>query len=334
MRHPTARAHRRALCLAALACGAWLGSAPAALAQAFPQAGKPLRIIVPFPAGGQTDIQARALAPKLQASLGVPVLVENKPGASTLIGTQELVRAPADGHTLLYTIGVTVMQNPHLFSKLPYDPIRDLAPVMFAARSGTVLVVPAAAPYSNVKGLVAYAKANPGKLNFGSFSAGSTSHLYGELLKDAAGIDIVHIPFKGSADASTALIGNQIQLLFDGPTTAIAQAKGGRVKMLGVTDKARYGVLPDVPTMAEAGVAGLDLEGGMMFYAPGKTPRDTVQRLNDELAKALRDPAVSALFISGGTEIVASSPEELAAMNRRGSEQWGAVIRRLGVKLD
>ena len=329
----TKRMFRRgALCLLAAAS---LG-APLAQAQtgSFPQAGKPLRIIVPFPAGGQTDIQARALAPKLQASLGIPVLVDNKPGASTIIGVQDLIRAPADGHTILYTIGVTVMQNPHLFSKLPYDAFRDLAPLMFAARSGTILIVPSAAPYGTVKELVAYAKANPGKLNFGSFSNGSTSHLYGEMMKEAVGIDMVHIPFKGSADASAALVGNQVQLLFDGPTTALAQAKGGRVKMLGVTDKARYGVLPDVPTMAEAGVPGLDLEGGMMFYAPAKTPPEVLQKLNAELAKALKDPAIVQLFVTNGTEIVASSPEALGAMNRVGHEKWGAIIKKLGLKLD
>ena len=329
---------RRRATLTAAALLAMLGLASAlptaAQAQGFPQAGKPIRIIVPFPAGGQTDIQARALAPKLQAALGVPVIVDNKPGASTIIGTQDLVRAPADGHTLMYTIGVTVMQNPHLYNKLPYDAFKDLAPLMFAARSGTILIVPTAAPYNSVKELVAYAKANPGKLNFGSFSNGSTSHLYGEMMKDAAGIDMVHIPFKGSADASAALVGNQVQVLFDGPTTAMAQAKGGRVKMLGVTDKKRYGVLPDVPTMAEGGVPGLDLEGGMMFYVAAKTPRDVVLRLNEELAKALKDPAINTLYVSNGTEVVASSPEELGAINRRGHEVWGGVIKRLGIKLD
>jgi tripartite-type tricarboxylate transporter receptor subunit TctC len=260
--------------------------------------------------------------------------VDNKPGASTFIGVQDLVRSAPDGHTILYTIGVTGMQNPHLYSKLPYDAFKDLAPLMFAARSGTVLIVPAAAPYNTVKELVAYAKANPGKLNFGSFSNGSTSHLYGEMLKEKTGVYMVHIPYKGSGDAGVALIGNQVQVLFDGPTTAINMAKAGRVKMLGVTDKKRLAALPDVPTMAEAGVPGLDLEGGMMFYAPAKTPPDVIKRLNEELAKALKDPAVVTLYVNGGTEIVASSPEELAAMNRRGYDTWGALIKKLDIKLD
>jgi tripartite-type tricarboxylate transporter receptor subunit TctC len=260
--------------------------------------------------------------------------VENKPGASTFIGVQDLMRSAPDGHTILYTIGVTVMQNPHLYAKLPYDAFKDLAPLMFAARSGTVLIVPAAAPYNTVAELVAFAKANPGKLNFGSFSNGSTSHLYGELLKEKTGTFMVHIPFKGSGDAGVALIGNQVQLLFDGPTTAINMSKAGRVKMLGVTDKKRLASLPDVPTMAEAGVPGLDLEGGMMFYAPAKTPPEFIKRLNEELAKALKDPAVVALYVNGGTEIVASSPEELALMNRRGYDSWGKIIKKLDIKLD
>ena len=182
----------------------------AALAQAFPTPGKLIRIVVPFPAGGQTDIQARLLAAKLQPALGVTVLVDNKPGASSILGTMEVVRAPADGHTLLYTITVTAAQNPHLFTKLPYDPMKDLTPVMFAARSSTVLTVPANSPFNSVADLVKYAKANPGKLNYASYSLGSTSHLVAELMQQATGTQMTHIPFKGSADAGMALMGGQV----------------------------------------------------------------------------------------------------------------------------
>jgi len=171
------------------------GAPAAALAQAFPTPGKPIRIVVPFPAGGQTDIQARLLAAKLQPALGVTVLVDNKPGASSILGTMEVVRAPADGHTLLYTISVTAAQNPHLFNKLPYDPMKDLTPVMFAARSSTVLTVPANSPFNSVADLVKFAKANPGKLNYASYSLGSTSHLVAELMQQATGTQMTHIPF-------------------------------------------------------------------------------------------------------------------------------------------
>ena len=303
-------------------------------AQSFPIVGKPLRIVVPFPPGGQTDIQARALAAKLAASLGVPVLVENKPGASTIIGAQEVVKSLPDGHTLLYTIGVTATQNPHLYSKLPFDPLKDLTPLMFAAKTSTVMMVSADAPYSTVQEFVAYAKANPGKVNYGSFSAGSASHLNGELLKQATGIDMVHIPYKGTADASMALFGGHIQMMFDGTTTAIANAKGGKVKILGYVDKNRLGVLPDVPTMAEAGVPGMDLAGGMQFFGPAGLPPEVLVKVNTALVAAMRQPDIVKLFTDGGTEVVAGSPEDHAAMVRDHYLRWGVVIRKLGLKLD
>lgn len=306
----------------------------AAFAQEFPIPGKPIRIVVPFPPGGQTDIQGRALAAKLSKSLGVPAVVENKPGASTVLGTMEVVKSPADGHTLLYTISVTASQNPHLFSKLPYDPFKDLTPLMLAARSSVVLAVPANSPFNTLRDLVDYAKRNPGKLNFGSFSAGSSSHLAGELLKEKANIDIVHIPYKGSADAGMALLGGHIQMLFDGTLTAIANAKGGKVKLLAYMDEKRLGVLPDVPTMAEAGVAGVDLAGGMQFFGPGGMPPALVAKVNTALAGALREPDIVKLYEEGGTEVTASSPQEHARVMQELYEKWGAIIRRLGLKLD
>ena len=303
-------------------------------AQSFPIVGKPLRIVVPFPPGGQTDIQARALAAKLAASLGVPVLVENKPGAATIIGAQEVVKALPDGHTLLYTISVTASQNPHLYSKLPFDPLKDLTPLMLAAKTSTVMMVSADAPYSTVQEFVAYAKANPGRVNYGSFSAGSSSHLNGELLKQATDIDMIHIPYKGTADASMALLGGHIQMMFDGPTTAIANAKGGKVKILGYVDKNRLGVLPDVPTMAEAGVPGMDLAGGMQFFGPAGLPPEVIIKVNTALVGAMRQPDIVKLFTDGGTEVVAGSPEDHAAMVRDQHQRWGVVIRKLGLKLD
>ncbi len=308
--------------------------AVAAQAQQFPVPGKPIRIVVPFPAGGQTDIQGRAVAQRMSQNLGQAVLVENKPGASTIIGAMDVIKAAPDGHTLLYTIAITAAQNPHLFTKLPYDPLKDLTPVMFVARSATILVAPVSAPYNNVRELIDYARANPGKLNFGSFSLGSTSHLNGEILKAAAGIDIVHVPYKGSGDAAAALIGNQIQLLFDGPTTAIASARGGKAKMLAVADSARYSVVPDVPTMAEAGIAGVDVPGGMQMFGPPGMPKPVLERVNAELARALRDPGINKLYVENATEVVAGSPEEHARSVREQHRRWGEVIRRLGIKLD
>ena len=224
--------------------------------------------------------------------------------------------------------------QPGRFAKLPYDPFKDLTPVMLAARSSVVLTVPANAPYNTLRDLVDYAKRNPGKLNFGSFSAGSTSHLAGELLKQQANIDIVHIPYKGSADAGLAILGGHIQMLFDGTTTAIANAKAGKVKLLGYVDEKRLGVLPDIPTMAEAGVAGVDLAGGMQFFGPGGMPPGVVTKVNTALAGALRQPDIVKLYEENGTEVAASSPQEHARLVREWHEKWGAIIRKLGLKLD
>ena len=330
----------RTVAVAALcaALSLMLVGGPSAQAQpapaGFPIPGKTIRIVVPFPPGGQTDIQGRAVAAKMAQNLGQSVVVENKPGASTIIGAQDVIKSAPDGHTLLYTIAITAAQNPHLYSKLPYDPRKDLTPVMFAARSATILVAPAAAPFNTVKEMIDYAKKNPGKLNFGSFSLGSTSHLNGEILKRAAGIDIVHVPYKGSGEAMAALFGNQVQLMFDGPTTAINNSRAGKVKMLAVADTARYSVAAEVPTMAEAGVNGVDVQGGMQFFGPAGMPRPVLDRVNAELARALRDPAIVKLFVEGGTEVVAGSADEHAASVRVQYERWGEVIRSLGLKLD
>lgn len=293
-----------------------------------------MRIIVPFPAGGQTDVQARALAAKMQPALGVPVVVENKPGASSILGVQELLKAPPDGHTILYTISVTAAQNPHLFSKLPYDALRDLVPVMFAARSSTVLIVPTNSPFNSVKDLVEHAKANPGKLNYASFSLGSTSHLVAEALQHVTGTKMNHIPFKGSADAGVALVGGQVDFLFDGPTTAQNYARAGKARMLAYTDPKPYRALGNLPNMTQAGYPGVDVSGGMQFFGPRGMAPDVVAKVNAALAAALKQPDVEKLFVDGGTEILASSPAEHAAAVKEQYEAFGAVIKRIGLKLD
>ena len=325
--------HRLGHGLVALAALAAFSVAPA-MAQEFPIAGKPLRIVVPFPAGGQTDVQARILAAKLQPALGVPVLVENKPGASTILGVQEMLKAPADGHTILYTIGITAALNPHLFSKLPYDAQRDLVPIMFAARSSTVLIVPANSPFNSVRDIVNHAKANPGKLNYASFSLGSASHLVAELLQSVSGTSMNHVPYKGSADAGVALVGGQVDFLFDGPTTALNYAKAGRVKMLAYTDHKPYAALGDLPNMAQAGFPGVDVSGGMQFFGPRGISAQTVAKINAALAAVLRLPDVEILFTNSGSEVLASTPQEHVAAVKDQFQKFGDVIRRIGLKLD
>lgn len=304
-----------------------------AQAQQFPIAGKPIRFVVPFPAGGQTDLQARALAQKTSESLGGhAVIVENKPGGSTLIGAREVQNSAPDGHTLLYTIA-THVQIPHLYKVPPWDPFKDFTPITAGAKSATVLTAHVSAPYNDVKGLVAYAKANPGKLNFASFSPGSSSHLNGENLKRLAGIDIVHVPYKGSGDAMRDHLSGVVQLFFDGPTTAIANSKSGRVKMLAHAAETRMAVLPELPTMREQGY-DVGLWGYLWFWGPAGMQEATVNALYQHLAKGILSPEIKELFAKGGSEAAGMPPPEMARTARDLSERWGAVIREVGVQLD
>jgi len=301
-------------------------------AQTFPQPGKPVRIVVPFPPGGQTDIQARAIAQKMGATLGSPVIVDNKPGASTVIGAREVQKAAPDGHTLLYTIA-THVQNPHLFKNPPWDPFKDFTPITAGAKSATVLTAHVSMPFSDVKGLVAYAKANPGKLNFASFGAGSSSHLNGEKFKRLAGIDIVHVPYKGSGDAMKDHLSGVVQLFFDGPTTAIANTKSGRVKMLAAAAETRYAAMPDLPTMRELGY-DVGYWGYLWFWGPAGMSPGIVDAVYRHLAFAIKHPDIVKLFAEGGSEASGMPPAEMVRTAKELSDRWGAVIREVGVKLD
>ena len=305
-----------------------------ALAQGFPIAGKPVRIVVPFPPGGTSDIHARHVASKLGPALGASVIVENKPGASTILGTMAVVKAEPDGHTLLYTLTLTVAANPHLFAKLPYDPVRDLTPITYACNGTTVLAVSTSLPVNNVRELVEHARKNPGKLNFGSWSLGGSGHLNGELLKELAGIDIVHVPYKGSADLVQALASGHVQMAFDGLVTARTLEKAGKVKIVAIADEKRALTAPELPTMTEAGVPGAYVSGGFHFLGPANLPRTIVARLNEELVKVLRTQDINEMYRSTGMEIVASTPDEQIGILRTQSERLGSIIRKLGIKLD
>jgi len=303
----------------------------AADAQTFPVPGKPVRIVVPFAPGGQTDIQARAIAARMAES-GLNVIVENKPGGSTIIGARDVQNAPPDGHTLLYTIA-THVQIPHLYRTPPWDPFKDFTPITAGARSATVLTAYTELPFNNIRELVAYAKANPGKLNYASFGAGSTSHLNGEQLKRLAGIDIVHVPYKGSGDAIKDHLTGRVQLFFDGPTTAIANAKTGKVKLIATAAETRKTALPDVPTMREGGF-DVGMWGYLWFWGPGGMPPVTVEAIYQPLARAIQHPDIKELFAKGGAEASGMPPAEMARAARDLYERWGAVIRDTGVKLD
>jgi len=327
----------RRLSVCTLFVAATLCAAGTAWAQTtvWPMPGKPIRIVLPFPAGSGSDGNARTIAKQLQDLLGGhPVIVDNKPGAGTFIGAQEVARAAPDGHTLLYTIVITHTQNPHLYAKLPYDAMKDFTPLTQAMKSATVLVTQASAPYNNISELVAYAKANPGKLNYASYSAGSTSHLNGELLKLRTGIDIVHVPYKGTPDATRALLASEVQLYFDGTTTAIEQMKAGKVKALGAATPTRVPVLPDVPTISEQGVSGLDIVGWQALFGPGNMAPDLAARVAAALRRVVTAPDFVKFVEQQGAQPSGASGAEFAAIVKADYERWGEVIRAAKIKLD
>jgi tripartite-type tricarboxylate transporter receptor subunit TctC len=308
------------------------GFAASLHAQTFPIPGKPVRIVVPFPPGGQTDIEARAIAQKMGESLGGTVIVENKPGASTAIGAREVQNSAPDGHTLLYTIAIHV-QLPHLYKTPPWDPFRDFTPIATGTRAATVLTAHIDAPFNSVRELVAYAKANPGKLNYASFGPGTTSHLNAEHFKRLAGIEIEHVPYKGSGDAMKDHLTGRVQLFFDGAPTGMANAKTGRVKLVAWAAETRNSALPDLPTMREAGY-DVGMWGYLWFWGPGNMTPATLDAVYGHLSRAINHPEVRALMQRGGAEVSAMPPAETARAARDLYERWGAVIRDVGVKLD
>jgi tripartite-type tricarboxylate transporter receptor subunit TctC len=300
----------------------------------FPQTGRPIRLIVPFPTGGQTDFQARLLAPKLSASLGVPVVVENKPGASSIIGVQHVARAAPDGHTLLYTIASPMVVNPHMFTKLPYDALHDFTPVTLTATTAQVLVAHASIPVKNIRDLIAYAKSRPGSLNFGSYGMGSSSHLYGQMLQTSTGITLTHVPYKGASDVTKDLITGRIELAFMALTAAQAHVQSGSLKILGVVGEGRQPGMPHVPTLGEQGVAGLGHSGWLGIFAPANTPAAVVEKINGEIGKALRLPDIVERFRHGGAEATGASPAAFTQMVREDYDRWREVVHRLGLRLD
>jgi tripartite-type tricarboxylate transporter receptor subunit TctC len=306
-------------------------SATAAGAQSFPVPGKPVRVLVGFAPGGGTDIQARIVLPKFSEALGVPVVVENKPGAGTALAAAEVARAAPDGHTLLYTFNGTFAQLPFT-QHVPYDPFKDFTAISLGARGSQMLVVHTSVPAKNIDELKAWGRAHPGKLNIASFGTGTSSHIFAELLMRQLGVDMVHVPYKGAGDAAKDLLAGRVQLMFDAATTAIQNVNTGKLRALGVVAESRSKFLPEVPTLSEQGLKGIDLVGWLGWFGPAGMPKQTVQRINAALAKALADPGVKAGIEKGAYEAVSSTPEELAQLTRDAYERWGKVIRDVGVK--
>jgi len=319
---------RRTLLLAAA-----LAALPmAASAQGYPS--KPVRFVVPYPPGGPLDTIARLLGQKVSEGLKQPVIVENKPGAGGNIGADFVAKSLADGHTILMGAVATHAINPTLYAKIPYDPVRDFAPITQVASTPNVLVVNPSLPVSSVADLVAYAKANPGKLNFGSGSTGSAGHLAGELFNSLAGVQMAHIPYKGAAPAMQDLIGGQVHLMFDNLASSLTQVRAGRVKALAVTTAKRSSLAPELPTVAESGLAGFDISTWFGIFAPAGTPREAIARLHAEFTRALAAPDVREKMLNMGAEPVGNTPAEFATFIRAEAEKYARVIKASGARVD
>lgn len=321
----------RLLSLAAMAC-IFLCSASHALA--FPIADKPIRIIVPFPAGGSTDVMARDVAQRLTRSLGVPVLVDNKSGGTTTIGAAEVARSAPDGHTLLYTSLLTHAINPHLLKVRQYDASRDFTPISAVSKTSLVLLANNSVGAGNLPEFIAAAKAARGRMSYGSIGMGSVAHLYGAYLAKTQGVEMVHVPFRGSAPAAQDLLGGQIQSIFDPLPAAIQKLGTGKVRAIGVAAPERSALLPDVPTLREQGLAGLENEVWIGLFGPARMPPEAVARLTQEMTKIGQDPAFQAALARNGEEVFPMAGADFVAFVARSRDSWGSIIKRLDVKLE
>jgi tripartite-type tricarboxylate transporter receptor subunit TctC len=305
-----------------------------ALAQAPVQyPARPIRIVVPQSPGASTDTTARLIAQRLTTALGQTVLVDNRPGAGSVIGTEVVAKATPDGHTLL-VVASSITLNPILHKNLSWDPIRDFAPITQLSSFPNILVVHPAVPVKTVKDVIALAKAKPGALNYGSAGTATGTHLSAELFKHMTGTDMVHVPYKGGGAAMPALMGGQVQLMFATTVSALPHVRAGKLRAIAVTSPKRSPSAPDVPTIAESGVPGYDHTPWNGFLAPAKTPRAIVARLNEETARILHTPDTKAIFMNEGAEPVGNKPEEFGAIIKSEIAKWGKVIQAAGIKAD
>ena len=319
--------------LAALVVSIALFALPnGALAQAWPD--KPIKFIVAAPAGSSIDVLARTIGDKLKDRLGQPVVVENRPSAGGTAATDFVAKSAPDGYTMLMSFNGPLAFGPHLYARLPYDPQKDLAPVIVTSSQPNVLAVTANLPVHTVKELVAYAKANPGKLNYASVGNGSSSHLTMELLKSVAGLDIVHVPFNGSPPAVTATVQGETQMMFAVMQPLQPQIQAGRLRALAVTTAARFPLLPDLPTIAESGYPGFEALAWNGVLVPAGTPKPIVTRLNADINAILNEAAVKSALNGQGFELVGGTPEAFASLIKSESEKWSPVIKKTGAKID
>ena len=301
--------------------------------QAYPN--RPVRLIMPYPAGSSSnDIMGRALALRLSAQMGQQIVFDNRAGASGTLGTEMVAKAQPDGYTLLLGINGPLAISPSVYPKLGYDTLRDFAPVAMVALVPYIIVINPSVPAANLKEFIALAKAQPGRLHFASSGSGGTPHLCGELLKTMAAIDLVHVPYKGGAPAIVDTVAGQTQMFCPGVTGALQFVKQGKLRALGLTTLRRSPLLPDLPTLDEQGLSGFDASSWMAIVAPAKTPRPIVQRLYEEIARAVNHPEMKNFILQQGSEPTVMNPQELGAYIRTEIDKWAKVVKLVGLKVD
>ena len=319
---------KTAVALAATALFVGASADAAERTSAYPA--RPIRLIVPFSPGGSADNLARILQPALSAALGQPLVIDNRGGASSVIGTELAARAPADGYTILL-VTTTHTVNPGLMKKLPYDTIRDFAPISLAVSQPNILAVHPSVPAKSVKELVALARSKSAHLTYASGGSGSSPHLSGELFRLVAGVDLTHVPFKGTGPGATALLGGQVTMMFAGPLLFEPHIKSGKVRALAVADRKRSSILADIPTMAEAGFPGIETGTWYGFLAPAGTPAATVQTFHESLVKVMAQPDMNARLLTQGVDITGAGPREFDRIIREEVDKWSKLVKRAGI---
>lgn len=330
----TAAASRRLIGIAAIAflAGATLMAHSTASAQAYPS--RPIKLIVPFPAGGGTDLVAREVANKVAVANGWSIIIDNKPGSGGNLGVDAAAKAPADGYTLVLGQTSNLAINPTLYAKLPYNPEKDLTPIVEVASAPLVLVVAADSPYKTLADVVAAAKAKPESLNYASSGSGTVAHLATEMFQKTAAVKFTHVPYKGAAQGSTDLIGGQIQMYMSSVPTLIGYVKNGKMRALAVTSAKRTADLPSVPTVAESGFKGFEAVTWFGVAGPAGLPKDVVAKLNGAFNKALQDPEVRMKLASQGADALGGTPEQFAKLIHDDIGRWGKIVKESGAKVD
>ena len=325
---------RRLVLLAAATAALAPLAVPNAVAQAYPTKG-PVKLIVPYPAGGGTDFFARTVGGKLGELLGQSVVIDNKPGAATIIGAQAAATSPADGYTVLIADSTTLAVNPSLYPKLQYDPVKDFAPVTLTARFAMLLVVnPTLSKATNVREFLEEAKKADGKMNYASVGAGTTHHLTMELFLQRTGAKLQHVPYKGAGPAITDVVGGQVPVMFVDLAAGGPMIKAGKLRVLGVASPKRISALPDVPTLAEQGIANFEAWAWQGLAVPAGTPKDAIARLNADYAKAVAAPDIRQKLVEAGVEPITSTPEEMTAYVKSETTKWAGVVKQANIKVE